>query len=110
MVVTRHDAAHIHDLLDDAVRPSVMLMNPPFSVAAHVDGRVADAALRHVSSALARVAEGGRLVAITGVSLSPDNPAWRDSFIRLQQRGRIVFSAAVDGRAYARQGTSAETR
>src|ERR1700730_7836840 len=110
VILTRHDAAHIHDLLDDTVRPSVVLMNPPFSVAAHVDGRVADAALRHLSSALARVAEGGRLAAITGASLSPDNPAWRESFIRLQQRGRIVFSAAVDGRAYARHGTSAETR
>ena len=108
--VTRHDAAHIHDHLDASVRPSVVLMNPPFSVAAHVEGRVADAALRHLSSALARLAEGGRLVAITGASLSPDNPSWRDSFIRLQQRGRIVFSAAVDGRAYARHGTSVETR
>jgi hypothetical protein len=28
----------------------------------------------------------------------------------LQQRGRILFSAAVDGQAYARHGTSAETR
>jgi hypothetical protein len=92
------------------VRPTVVLMNPPFSVAAHVDGRVADAALRHLTSALARLVEGGRLVAITGSNLSPDNPSWRDSFIRLQQRGRIVFSAAVDGRAYARHGTSAETR
>ena len=92
------------------MRPSVVLMNPPFSVAAHVDGRVADAALRHLASALARLAEGGRLVAITGANLSPDNPSWRDSFIRLQQRGRVVFSAAVDGRAYARHGTSAETR
>ena len=110
VAVTQHDAAHIHDLLDDAVRPSVVLMNPPFSVAAHVDGWVTDAALRHLTSALARLAEGGRLVAITGANLSPDNPSWRDSFIRLQQRGRIVFSAAVDGRAYARHGTSAETR
>jgi predicted RNA methylase len=110
VVVTRHDAAHIHDLQDDAVRPSVVLMNPPFSVAAHVDGRVTDAALRHLTSALARLAEGGCLVAITGANLSPDNPSWRDSFIRLQQRGRIVFSAAVDGRAYARHGTSPETR
>jgi P-loop containing NTP hydrolase pore-1 len=38
--VTRHDAAHIHDHLDPVIRPSVVLMNPPFSVAAHVDGRV----------------------------------------------------------------------
>ncbi len=108
--VTRYDAAHIHDHLDDAVRPSVVLMNPPFSVAAHVQGPVADAALRHVTSALARVVEGGRLVAITGAGLSPDHPSWRDAFIQLQERGRIVFSAAIDGRVYARQGTTVETR
>ena len=107
---TRYDAAHIHDHLDDAVRPSVVLMNPPFSAAAHVDGSVADAALRHVASALARVAEGGRLVAITGASLSPNHPSWREAFVRLQERGRVVFSAAVDGRVYARQGTTVETR
>jgi len=110
VATTRHDAAHIHDHLNDAVRPSVVLMNPPFSVAAHVDGIVADAALRHVSSALARLADRGRLVAITGASLSPDHPSWREAFVRLQERGRIVFSAAVDGRVYARHGTTVETR
>jgi predicted RNA methylase len=110
IVVTRHDAAHIHDHLHDAVRPTVVLMNPPFSVAAHVSGHVADAALRHIASALARLADGGRLVAITGSSLSPDNPAWRNDFVRLQERGRVVFSAGIDGRVYARHGTTVETR
>jgi predicted RNA methylase len=110
VVVTRYDAAQIDDYLDAAVRPSVVLMNPPFSVAAHVDGRVSDAALRHMSSALARLADGGRLVAITGTNLSSDNPSWRDGFVRLQERGRVVFSAAVDGRVYARHGTTTETR
>jgi P-loop containing NTP hydrolase pore-1/C-terminal domain on Strawberry notch homologue len=85
-------------------------MNPPFSAAAHVDGRVADAALRHISSALARLTDGGRLVAITGTNLSPENPTWRDSFVHLQERARVVFSAAVDGRVYARHGTTTETR
>jgi hypothetical protein len=85
-------------------------MNPPFSAAAHVDGTVAGAALRHVASALARIAEGGRLVAITTASLSPDHPSWREAFVRLQERGRVVFSAAVDGRVYARQGTTVDTR
>ena len=108
--VTRHDAAQIHDHLDLAVRPSVVLMNPPFSVAAHVEGRVADAAFRHVTSALARLADGGRLVAITGASLAPDNPAWREGFVHLQQRGRVVFSAAIDGSVYARHGTTIDTR
>jgi predicted RNA methylase len=108
--VTRHDAAQIDDYLDDAVRPSVVLMNPPFSAAAHVEGRVADAALRHMGSALARLTDGGRLVAITGANLSPDAPAWREGFQRLQVPGRIVFSAAIDGRAYARHGTNVDTR
>jgi predicted RNA methylase len=108
--VTRFDAAHIHDHLDAGLRPSVILMNPPFSAAAHVEGRVADAALRHVGSALARLAEGGRLVAITGANLSPDNPAWREDFIGLQERGRVAFSAAIDGRVYARHGTTTDTR
>jgi predicted RNA methylase len=110
VAITRHDAAHIHDHLDRAVRPSVVLMNPPFSVAARVEGPVTDAALRHVASALARLAKGGRLVAITGASLSPDHPSWREAFVRLQERGRVVFSAAIDGRVYARHGTTAETR
>jgi predicted RNA methylase len=110
VAVTRHDAAHIHDHLDPAVRPTVVLMNPPFSAAVHVDGRVADTALRHISSALARLAEGGRLVTIIGANLSPENPTWRDAFVRLQERGRVVFSAAVDGRIYARQGTNVDTR
>lgn len=108
--VTRHDAAHIDDHLDAALAPSVILMNPPFSAGAKVEGRVADAAMRHVASALARLADGGRLVAITGANLSPENPAWRDAFIRLQERGRVVFSAAIDGRVYARHGTTTETR
>lgn len=106
----RHDAAHIDDHLDAAIQPSVVLMNPPFSVGAYVDGHVADAAWRHVSSAFARLRTGGRLVAITGAGLSLDNARWRSAFERLQGRGTVVFSAAIDGRVYARHGTTAETR
>jgi len=108
--VTRHDAAHIDDYLDHSIRPTVVLMNPPFSAGIHVDGIVADAAWRHLSSAFARLAPGGRLVAITGSSLSPDNLKWRDAFARLQDRGTVLFSAAIDGSLYARHGTTMETR
>src|SRR5882672_6549787 len=69
-----------------------------------------DATLRHVTSALARLCEGGRLVAITGSSFSPDNPGWRDAFVRLQESGRVVFSAAIDGAVYAKHGTTIDTR
>src|SRR6202453_5521573 len=72
--VSRFDAAQIDDHLDAGIQPSVVLMNPPFSAVAHVDRRMADAALRHIRSALARLADGGRLVAITGASFAQDNP------------------------------------
>jgi predicted RNA methylase len=110
IAVTRFDAAHIDDYLDAGVTPSVVLMNPPFSAMANVDHRMVDAALRHIASALARLPEGGRLVAITGTSCSPDNPVWRDAFIRLQERGRVVFSAAIAGAVFAKHGTTIDTR
>ena len=108
--VTRFDAAQIDDHLAVDAVPSVVLMNPPFSVMANVSGRVADAAYRHVASALTRLDPGGRLVTITGAGFGPETPAWRDAFIRLQARGRVVFSAAVDGAVYAKHGTTIDTR
>ena len=100
------DAAQIDDHLAPDATPSVVLMNPPFSVMANVS----DAAYRHIASALARLADGGRLVAITGANFSPKHPAWAAAFVRLQDRGRIVFTAAVDGSVYAKHGTTIDTR
>ncbi len=108
--VTRVDAAQIHDHLDSAAVPTVVLMNPPFSAMANVTGKAQDAAFRHISSALTRLAPGGRLVTITGAGFGADMPAWRDAFVRLQDRGTVVFSAAIDGSVYARHGTTFSTR
>ena len=108
--VNHHNAEQIHDRLDPAIRPSVVLMNPPFSASPHVEGRFAEAAIRHVGSALARLAEGGRLVTITGYNVAPDNPTCRDTFIRLQEKGRVVFTATIAGNVFVRHGTSIETR
>ena len=109
-VVTTHDAAQIHDRLDPAIVPSCIVMNPPFSTAINVETRVADAAFRHLSSAVARLADGGRLVAITGASCAPDHKAWRDGFIRLQDKAHVVFTATIAGSVFAPHGTSVETR
>jgi hypothetical protein len=108
--VTRFDAAQIDDHLDPGTVPSVVLMNPPFSALAGVCGRTSDTALRHIASALARLAEGGRLVAITGAGVGPDQPAWREAFTGLQAQGRVVFTATIDGAVYARHGTTIPTR
>ena len=108
--VTSVDAAQIDDYLDPSAIPSVALMNPPFSAAVHVGRPMRGAALRHIASALARLAPGGRLVTLTGAGCSPHAPAWADAFAGLQEHGSVVFSAAIDGRVYARHGTTIETR
>ncbi len=108
--VSQYDGAHIDDYLDRRIQPTVVLMNPPFSAGVHVEGRVTDAAWRHLASAFARLAPGGRLVAITGASLSPESSAWRDAFVRLQGQGSVLFTAAIGGSIYARHGTTTETR
>jgi hypothetical protein len=108
--VTSFDAAQIDDHLDAGLRPSVILMNPPFSAVAHVDGRTTEATARHLRSALARLVPGGRLVAITGASFAPDAPAWSETFGRLTESAHLVFTGAVSGAAFAKHGTSFETR
>jgi hypothetical protein len=132
--VMRFDAAQIDDHLDVAISPSAvrctvhkhrnLLAHAPerlheeitadyndmISAMANVDRRTADAALRHIASTLARLRDGGRLVAITGASWAPDNPAWTDAFVRFQARGRVVFSVAIDGAVYAKHGTQTDIR
>jgi hypothetical protein len=108
--VTRFDAAQIDDHLDASFRPSVILMNPPFSAVANVDARTTGATARHLRSALARLAPGGRLVAITGAGFAPDTPAWAETFARLTETAHLVFTGAVSGAAFAKHGTSFETR
>jgi len=108
--VTGFDAAQIDDHLDAGLRPSVILMNPPFSAVANVDARSTEATARHLRSALARLVPGGRLVAITGASFAPDAPAWAETFGRLTETAHLVFTGAVSGAAFAKHGTSFETR
>ena len=105
--VTRHNAEAIADRLPD-IAPSVVLMNPPFSVSPGVNRIRRDADLRHLRSAFSMLPVGGRLAAITSANCIPGDAAWADAFERLDPR--IVFSTAIDGRAYARRGTTFDTR
>ncbi|MCD1635922.1 strawberry notch family protein [Martelella mediterranea] len=108
--VSEHDAASIDDRLDRSITPSVIVMNPPFSAANHVEGRFRQATSQHVLSALARLAPGGRLVVITGESFRPSTKSFQSAFQRIGQSSEVVFSAAIDGKVFARHGTTIDTR
>ena len=103
-VVTAFNAEAIADRLRD-VRPTVVLMNPPFSATPGVDRNRHDADLRHVRSAASMLPPGGRLVTITSAHC-----VLTDAVGRLDPPARCVFTMAIDGRAYARRGTGFYTR
>ena len=109
-VLSDHDAASIDDRLDRSIMPSVIVMNPPFSAANHVEGRFRQATSQHVLSALARLAAGGRLVVITGESFRPSSSSFQPTFQRIASSADVVFSAAIDGKVFARHGTTIDTR
>ena len=107
--VTRFNAEAIADRLP-AVQPTVIIMNPPFSTTPGVDRIRHDADLRHVRSAFSMLPPGGRLAAITSESCIPGDPDWSTAFANVTPTARVAFSMAIDGRAYARRGTTFDTR
>ncbi len=107
--VSTVNAETIADRLPD-LRPTVVVMNPPFSATPGVDGISHHADLRHVRSAFSMLPPGGRLSAITSSHCLPGTPAWRQAFDNLDPPARVVFTSTIDGQAYARRGTSFDTR
>ena len=106
---TAHDAETVADRLPD-LRPSLILMNPPFSASPGISRTRRGTDLRHIRSAASMLPPGGRLVTISSARCSPASDAWSEAFRTLDPPVRSVFTSAIDGRAYARRGTSFETR
>ena len=107
--VTRHDAEQIRERLPE-VRPSVVIMNPPFSRTPGIEKMRQDADVTHVWSAYAALQPGGRLVAITSASCEPGSRRWDRVFKRLVTPPRVVLSVGMDGRMYKTRGTHTHTR
>ena len=108
-LVTGVNAENAADRLPGA-RPTVVIMNPPFSATPGVHHIRHDADLRHVRSAFSMLPPGGRLAAVTSANCIPGDSDWSAAFGRLDPPARVVFTMAVDGRVYARRGTGFDTR
>lgn len=71
--VLNEDAEQLHNILPTVMqdKPTVVVMNPPFSRAAHRlgDKMVVGTDTKHIDAALKTMADGGRLVAIVGAGL-----------------------------------------
>ena len=118
---TAHDGELINTLLDPSVKPTVVLMNPPFSSGAlksHQGKNRNQYGFNHVDQALQRLAPGGRLVAILGGGRANDpnggasltggeTGKWFD---RLRKQYNIRANVRVNGKEYQKYGTNFATR
>ena len=107
--VTRHNAESIRDRLPE-LQPTVVLTNPPFSASPGVERIRHHVDLHHIRSAFSMLPPGGRLVAISSAHCVPGDAAWEAAFASLDPPAQVAFTAPIDGRAYARRGTTFDTR
>jgi predicted RNA methylase len=102
---TAHDARYLSALYTGE-KPTVVLMNPPFSVDVNLgaDRRVRALALSHVEQALRVLRRGGRLVTIVGHSQHPaqNSGIWES----VLERATIRAAFAVDDTVYKHMGTT----
>jgi len=103
--ITRHDGELIDDLLPASLRPTAILINPPFSRSL---GRHADpyAALRHLQSALKRLQTGGRCAAIMPHNTRTDGKIWET----VTQDCETTLNLTLPHCVYAKHGTSMGVR
>src|SRR5437773_4995607 len=101
------DAEFIDDLLPADIQPTGVLMNPPFS---STSGRVKSTnpiyGARHVASALRRLKDGGRLVAIVSEAMSFHHPSFSEWWQRIACLCNIRANLTLDGREYAKYGAA----
>ncbi|UVO53735.1 strawberry notch family protein [Sphingomonas sp. SUN039] len=105
--LTGHDGAMLASTMARAARPSLILMNPPFSRSLGL-GADALAAVRHLQAALGRLRRGGRLVAIM--------PDWFKPSAKLHDvyaavlKGTSVRNCLILHGCYGKHGTGIDVR
>ena len=105
------DAEFIDDLLPADIEPTAVLMNPPFS---STSGRVKSTnpiyGARHVASALRRLKDGGRLVAIVSEAMSFHHPSFSEWWQRIACLCNIRANLTLDGKEYAKYGAAPDVQ
>lgn len=106
--VFNEDAEQIDNILPDSVKPTVVIMNPPFSATAgRMQGvRSTKFAEAHIGQALSRLEPDGRLVAIVGRGMSDSAATFRDWWKKIKAEYNVRANIGIDGSNYKKYGTS----
>jgi hypothetical protein len=118
---TAHDGEIINSLLDQKVKPTVILMNPPFSASTQKSFEAKNRSqygFNHVDSALQRLEPNGRLVAILGGGQAnePNGGASLTAggagkwFEKIADKYNVRANIRINGKEYQKYGTNFATR
>lgn len=106
--VTGENAEQLHNILPEDMRPTLVLMNPPFSsTAGRKKGeRSTKNATLHLDQALERLEPGGRLVAILSQGMSADKAHMGSWWRKTRKKYALRANIKLDGSIYKKYGTA----
>lgn len=100
------NAEQIDNMLPEEIKPTVVVMNPPFSsTAGRMTSNSTANAERHIEQALNRLEDNGRLVAILGRGMADDSQTFRSWWNKLRENYDIKANIQIDGKNYHKYGT-----
>ncbi len=106
--VYSENAEQINNILPEEIRPTVVVMNPPFSsTAGRMKGKTDSTNItKHIEQCLLRLQPGGRLVAITGEGMTENKASLYPWWKKIEKQYNIRANIGIDGQAFAKMGTS----
>jgi hypothetical protein len=100
------NAEQLNNILPDDVKPTVVVMNPPFSATVRGTANNSMNGADHIEQALKRLQPGGRLIAITGEGMAADRPAFKEWWAKIRKQYDVRANVGVNGDNYRKYGTS----
>ena len=110
--VFTENGEQINNILPDHIKPTVIIMNPPFSATAgRMQGRRSpENLIRHISQALSRLEPGGRLVVLTGKGLFGESKTFNEWLDNIDVTNDVIADITISGEGYKKYGTTYDNR
>jgi len=105
--VFTENAEQLNNVLPKDIKPTVIIMNPPFSSTARIRSKNdTKNAILHIEQALKKLAPGGRLVAIVGQGMSDSAANFKGWWNKLRETYNIRANIVINGKNYTKYGTN----
>jgi tRNA G10 N-methylase Trm11 len=99
------NAEQINNILPADVKPSVVVMNPPFSATTRMSKNATANAKKHIEQALKRLEPNGRLIVLTGNGMAEQKKSFYAWWKEIKAEYDVKANVTVDGKNYKKYGT-----